>query len=180
LRFVSLARMATSRPYRRPGWFDRKVFNRLVAAATRVGISFWGSRILEVRGRTSGESRRVPVNLLPFGGGRYLVAPRGETQWVRNLRASGEGELLLGNRREHFRAVEVPATEREPILREYLRRWKWEVGKFFAGVGPDSPAEEVAGIAHDHPVFRIEPWAGQRSSTHDGQTRGGGRHIGRR
>ncbi|MDX6580636.1 MAG: hypothetical protein QOJ47_2185, partial [Gaiellales bacterium] len=75
--------------YVRPGWFTKHVFNRIVAGLTRLGLSVLGSRVLEVRGRTSGEPRRVPVNLLTLDGERYLVAPRGETQWVRNLRASG-------------------------------------------------------------------------------------------
>jgi deazaflavin-dependent oxidoreductase (nitroreductase family) len=143
------------RHYRAPSWFDRKLMNPLIAAATRLGLSAWGSRILEVRGRTSGEPRRNPVNPLDFDGGRYLVAPRGHTQWVRNLRAAGEGQLLLGSRREHFTAVELPDDEKEPILRAYLRRWRWEVGQFFQGVGPDSPAEDLQRIAPDHPVFRI-------------------------
>ena len=141
--------------YQAPNWFDRRVMNRLIAAATRLGLSAWGSRILEVRGRRSGEPRRNPVNPLEFEGSRYLVAPRGHTQWVRNLRAAGEGHLLLGNRREHFTATEVPDAEKEPILRAYLRRWKWEVGQFFGGVGPDSSSEELQRIAPDHPVFRI-------------------------
>ncbi len=85
-----------SEHYQRPGWFTTKVFNRVVAALTRIGISVVGSRVLEVRGRTSGEPRRTPVNLLSFEGQRYLVAPRGNTQWVRNLRASGEEGLLVG------------------------------------------------------------------------------------
>jgi hypothetical protein len=71
-----------------------------VAGFTRLGISVWGSRILEVRGRKSGEPRRTPVNMLTFDGQTYLVAPRGHTQWVRNLRAAGEGDLLLGRKRE--------------------------------------------------------------------------------
>jgi deazaflavin-dependent oxidoreductase (nitroreductase family) len=141
--------------YRTPTWFDRKVMNPLIAGLTRLGFSFAGSRILEVRGRKSGAPRRNPVNPLSFEGGRYLVAPRGHTQWVRNLRAAGEGQLLLGSRRERFSAVELEDVEKEPILRAYLRRWKWEVGQFFDGVGPDSPSEELARIAPDHPVFRI-------------------------
>ena len=141
--------------YRPPSWFDRRVMNPLIGLLTRFGLSFWGSRILEVRGRTSGEPRRNPVNPLSFGGSRYLVAPRGHTQWVRNLRATGEGHLLLGSRREHFTANEIGDAEKEPILRAYLARWKWEVGQFFDGVGPDSPSEEFARIASDHPVFRI-------------------------
>ena len=142
--------------YRRPGWFDRNVSNRLVAGFTRIGVSVWGSRVLEVRGRISGEPRRTPVNVLSFEGNRYLVAPRGHTQWVRNLRAAGEGSLLLGRRRERFRAAEIPDREKEPIIREYLRRWKWEVGQFFGGVGAESVTGEFVRIAPDHPVFRIE------------------------
>jgi deazaflavin-dependent oxidoreductase (nitroreductase family) len=142
--------------YQAPGWFTRNVFNRGVAALTRAGVSVWGSRVLEVRGRTTGAPRRTPVNLLGLGDVRYLVAPRGHTQWVRNLRAAGEGDLLLGRRREHFRATEVADTDKEEILRAYLRRWKWEVGQFFSGVGPDSSGAELEHIAPDHPVFRID------------------------
>jgi deazaflavin-dependent oxidoreductase (nitroreductase family) len=139
-----------------PNWFTRNVFNRGVAGFTRLGISVWGSRILEVRGRKSGEPRRTPVNMLTFDGATYLVAPRGHTQWVRNLRVAGEGDLLLGRRRQHFVASEVPDAEKEPILRAYLERWKWEVGQFFGGVGAESPSEELQRIAPGHPIFRIE------------------------
>jgi deazaflavin-dependent oxidoreductase (nitroreductase family) len=146
-----------SRPvhYQRADWFTRHVFNGIVALLTRLGISIWGSRVLRVRGRKSGRLFTTPVNLLTMEGQRYLVAPRGHTQWVRNLRVAGEGELLLGRGVERFHAAEVPDEECPPILREYLRRWKAEVGVFFGGVGPDSPAEELARIAPDHPVFRL-------------------------
>jgi deazaflavin-dependent oxidoreductase (nitroreductase family) len=140
-----------------PDWFTRNVFNPVVAAVTRLGISFWGSRVLEVRGRKTGEPRRTPVNLLTFEGSRYLVAPRGHTQWVRNLRVAGEGELLLGRRRERFVGAEVADADKEPILRAYLERWKWEVGQFFGGVGADAPSEELRRIAPDHPIFRVDP-----------------------
>jgi deazaflavin-dependent oxidoreductase (nitroreductase family) len=142
--------------YIEPDWFTRNVFNRLVAGATRLGISVWGSRVLEVRGRKTGAPRRTPVNLLTLDGVRYLVAPRGHTQWVRNLRAAGEGRLLLGRRTERFVATEIPDQEKEPILRPYLRRWKWEVGVFFGGVDADASTEELQRIAPDHPIFRIE------------------------
>ncbi|MGI9097817.1 MAG: nitroreductase family deazaflavin-dependent oxidoreductase [Solirubrobacteraceae bacterium] len=145
--------------YQRPGWFTTHVFNRAVAALTRVGVSVAGSRILEVRGRKSGQPRRTPVNLLTLEGTRYLVAPRGHTQWVRNLRAQGEGRLLLGRRVEQFTAVELPDEDKPAILRAYLKRWKWEVGTFFAGVGPDSGEDELRRIAPDHPIFRIGPSA---------------------
>ena len=141
--------------YQRPGWFTKNVFNRIVALMTRLGLSVWGSRVLEVPGRKTGEPRRTPVNLLTFERERYLVAPRGNTQWVRNLRVSGGGRLLLGRRSEEFAATEVPEDERAPILRAYLKRWKAEVGMFFGGVGPDSSDEELTRIAADHPVFRL-------------------------
>jgi deazaflavin-dependent oxidoreductase (nitroreductase family) len=140
---------------RRPGWFTTHVFNRIVAALTAAGVSLMGSRLLEVRGRSSGETRRTPVNLLEFEGERYLVAPRGETQWARNLRASGEGRLLVGRRSETFAAVELGDEDKPPVLRAYLERWKFEVGAFFDGVGPDSSDEELRDAAPKHPVFRI-------------------------
>jgi hypothetical protein len=142
--------------YRRPGWFTKYVFNPAVAGLTRAGISFWGSRVLRVKGRTSGEWRSAPVNLLTFEGKQYLVAPRGQTQWVRNLRIAGTGELVLGNKAEVFRATEIPNDERIPILKAYLKRWKAEVGVFFSGVSADSPEPELRRIAPDHPVFRVE------------------------
>ncbi len=111
--------------------------------------------MLEVPGRKTGQPRRTPVNLLELGGERYLVAPRGHTQWVRNMRASGEGRLWLGRRSERFTATEVADEDKPPILRAYLKRWKAEVGVFFEGVGPDSPDDELRRIAPDHPVFRL-------------------------
>ena len=142
--------------YRRPGWFDMKVFNPAVAALTRAGISVWGSRVLRVRGRTSGEWRSAPVNLLTYEGKRYLVAPRGLTQWARNIRVAGGGELMLGKKAEPFKAFEIGDDEKIPILRAYLKRWKAEVGMFFSGVSDGSPEEAVRRIAPDHPVFRVE------------------------
>ena len=146
----------TTSHYQAPDWFTRNVFNRAVAGLTRLGISVWGSRILEVRGRKTGEPRRVPVNVLHLEGERYLVAPRGHTQWVRNLRAAGEAQLLLGRGRERIRTMEVADADKAAILRAYLQRWKWEVGQFFGGVGPEDPVEELQRIAPDRPVFRIE------------------------
>ncbi|HEV3226347.1 MAG TPA: nitroreductase/quinone reductase family protein [Acidimicrobiales bacterium] len=138
-----------------PGWFTRNVFNRVIALLTRLGISVWGSRELRVRGRKSGEWRRVPVNLLTYEGHRYLVAPRGETQWVRNLRAIGTGELRVGRRVEAFRATELSDEDKPLVLRAYLRRWKAEVGIFFGGVSAKSADEDLRRIAPDHPVFLI-------------------------
>jgi deazaflavin-dependent oxidoreductase (nitroreductase family) len=147
--------MVTDR-YVQPGWFTRNIFNRMVALATGAGFSVWGSRVLQVRGRTSGQIRETPVNLLSFDNHRYLVAPRGVTQWVRNLRAAQEGTLRLGRHREAFRAIEIPDADKLPILRAYLKRWKLEVGVFFEGVGPDADDTQLLRIAPNHPVFRIE------------------------
>ncbi len=141
--------------YVRPGWFTQHVFNPIVAALTRAGLSVWGSRELRVRGRKSGEWRTTPVNLLSYEANHYLVAPRGETQWVRNLRVAGVGELRVGRHIEPFRATEIADADKEPILRAYLKRWKAEVGVFFDGVSATSSEEDVSRIAPDHPVFQI-------------------------
>jgi deazaflavin-dependent oxidoreductase (nitroreductase family) len=141
--------------YKRPGWFTTNVFNRAVAALTSAGVSVYGSRVLEVKGRKSGEWRQTPVNLLRYEGGEYLVAPRGHTQWVKNLRASGDGRLRLGRRTESFSAIELADDEKLQVLRAYLKKWKVEVGGFFDGVGPDSSDAELRRIAPDHPAFQL-------------------------
>jgi deazaflavin-dependent oxidoreductase (nitroreductase family) len=148
---------AVAARYLAPGWVTRNVFNRAVAFLTRHGVSVAGSRVLAVRGRTSGEWRTTPVNLLELDGKRYLVAPRGVTQWVRNIRVAGAGQLRVGKRVEDFRARELDQDEQLPVLRAYLRRWKWEVGVFFKGVGPDSTDDELRSIAPRHPAFEVLP-----------------------
>jgi deazaflavin-dependent oxidoreductase (nitroreductase family) len=145
--------------YRAPGWFTRNVFNRSVTFLTRHGVSVLGSRVLAVKGRSSGEWRTTPVNLLELEDRRYLVSPRGETQWVRNLRVAGAGELRVGKKTEPFRARELTDDEKVPVLRPYLKRWKVEVGVFFEGVGPDSTDEQLQAIAPRHPVFEVLPEA---------------------
>jgi deazaflavin-dependent oxidoreductase (nitroreductase family) len=144
-----------SEHYQRPGWFTTNVFNRIVAICTRSGLSVYGSRVLEVKGRTSGEWRQTPVNLMRYQDGEYLVAPRGQTQWVKNLRVSGHGRLRVGRRTERFSAIELTDDEKPALLRAYLKKWKFEVGVFFGGVGPDSSDAELREIAPDHPVFRL-------------------------
>ena len=141
----------------KPGWFTRRVFNRVIALLTRAGVSVWGSRELRVKGRSSGEWRTTPVNVLTHEGRRYLVAPRGETQWVRNLRVAGSAELRVGRRTESVRATELADAEKPPVLRAYLRRWRAEVGIFFGGVSASSSEEDLRRIAPDHPVFLLDP-----------------------
>jgi deazaflavin-dependent oxidoreductase (nitroreductase family) len=129
--------------YLKPGWVTSRVLNPLLM---RVGMI----PTLAVRGRTSGEWRTVPVNVLELDGQRYLVAPRGDTQWVRNLRATGRGELRWRGRVEPFRAIEIPDNEKPRVIEAYLARWGYQVKGYFKAL-PD-PA--------DHPVFRIERLSG--------------------
>ncbi|MGD0380536.1 MAG: nitroreductase/quinone reductase family protein [Acidimicrobiales bacterium] len=140
--------------YRKPTSAD-KIFNAAVGRLTRLGVSVWGSRVLRVRGRKSGLWRSTPVNVLTLDDRRYLVAPRGETEWVRNIRVAHQGELVVGRRVEPFSAEEVGDDDKVEVLRAYLRRWKFEVGRFFDGVSAGSSVEELRRIAPEHPVFRI-------------------------
>jgi deazaflavin-dependent oxidoreductase (nitroreductase family) len=148
---------ATTAHYRRPGWITRNVLNRSIAGLTRLGLSVWGSRVLEVPGRKTGTPRRVPVNLLELDGRAYLVSARGDGEWVRNVRASGGHlDLLLGTRRTPQLAVELSDDEKVPVLRAYLARWKAEVGVFFDGVTAASSDDELRAIAHKHPAFALD------------------------
>jgi deazaflavin-dependent oxidoreductase (nitroreductase family) len=141
--------------YLAPGWFTRQVFNRAVRRLTRLGVSVAGSRELRVRGRSSGEWRSTPVNLLTLEGQQYLVAPRGVTQWVRNLRVAGTGELRVGRRTQPFSATELGDADKTPVLREYVRRWGFEAGQFFEGVDARSDDVALARVAPGFPVFLL-------------------------
>lgn len=136
------------------GRLSAQTFNRSVAWLTGHGISILGSRVLTVRGRKSGEPRSTPVNLLTLNGRRYLVSPRGHTQWSRNLRAAGTGTLTVGHRSEAFTATELADADKPEVLSAYLRRWKFEVGVFFDGVRPDQD-DKLREIAPGYPVFLI-------------------------
>lgn len=148
--------METPARYLAPGRFTRRVANPALAGLTRLGVSVKGSRVLAVRGRRSGEWRTTPVNPLELDGRRYLVAPRGHTQWVRNLRAAGGGELRLGRRREPFRATELADAEKPAVLRAYLATWKAEVGVFFEGLDEHATDEQLLAAAPGFPAFRLD------------------------
>ena len=130
--------MSSSRRYIEPTPFA-KFLNQTLA---RLGIT----TTLAVRGRKSGQWRTVGVFVLERDGTRYLIAPRGDTQWARNLRAAGEGELRRRGRVERFRAVELPDEEKPALIQAYVDRWRWIVRNEFARL-PDPS---------DHPVFRLE------------------------
>lgn len=141
--------------YVAPGWFTRNVFNRLVRFLTRRGVSLAGSRILTVVGRTSGTPRSTVINVLTLDGNRYLVAPRGHTAWVKNVRVAGRATLRVGRRTEPVAVAELPDADKLPVLRAYLDRWGWEVGQFFEGVTKTSDDRTLAEIAPGFPVFRV-------------------------
>jgi deazaflavin-dependent oxidoreductase (nitroreductase family) len=147
----------TGQRYLKPDRFTRKVVNPAVRGLTRLGISVWGSRELRVRGRRSGQWRATPVNLLTVEGQQYLLAPRGTTDWVRNLRAAGSGELRVGRHSDRFAAIELDDAAKPAILREYLRRWKFEGGAFFDGLDQHASDDQLLVIASGVPVFRIDP-----------------------
>lgn len=144
--------------YQRPGTLIRLALNPLMRAATRLGLSPKGAQTLETRGRRSGLPRQTPVNPMELDGTVYLVSPRGETEWVRNVRADGGRlTLLLGKRRQEWVATEITDPEEKVApLRAYLQRWKAEVGTFFGEVGPDSSDDELRAIAPRHPVFSLQ------------------------
>lgn len=141
--------------YQKPGFATQRIVNPLIALATRLGLSMRGSRVLSVRGRKSGEWRSTPVNPLTLADVRYLVAPRGDTQWVRNIRVSHEGVLKLGRKNETIRVEEVADAEKLPILRAYLKIWASETKRFFGVADANVPDEELTRIAPNHPIFRI-------------------------
>ena len=143
--------------YVAPGALTRHVLNPLVAWGTRRGLRLWGARTLEVRGRRTGVARRTPVNLLELDGATYLVAPRGTTEWVGNLRAAkGACALRAGRRTGTFVATELADDDKPVVLRAYLARWGWETGRFF-GVGAGATDTELRDAAWRHPVFRLVP-----------------------
>src|SRR5712691_7693206 len=112
--------------YLRPNAFERNVFNKL---AMRFGIG--GTNTLLVPGRRSGSVQRVPVIPVEHAGARYLVSTRGESNWVRNLRAAGRAELRRGSTTESFHATELPVEERAPVIAAYRPVVGKEVDRYF-------------------------------------------------
>jgi len=140
--------------YQKPDAVTACVINPLIIALTKLGLSVRGAHVLAVHGRQTGKMQEVPVNPVEVEGTRYLVAPRGETQWARNLRAASVAELRVGRRRQQIRVTELVDEAKPPVLRAYLRQWQRETGRFF-GVDANASDEELRRQAPDHPVFRI-------------------------
>jgi len=144
----------TEQRYLRPGWVTQHVFNRFVRFLTRRGLSVYGSRELRVRGRKSGEWRTTPVNLLELDGQRYLVAPRGVTHWVRNLRAAGTGELRVGRRVQPFSGEELADADKTRVIREYLRRWGYTAKKPARHARRQDPDEVRQWLERTYPALK--------------------------
>jgi deazaflavin-dependent oxidoreductase (nitroreductase family) len=131
-----------------------KIFNRVFGFLVGLGLGFSHNYLLEVRGRKSGKLYSTPVDLLELDGKRYLVAPRGRTQWVRNAEAAGEITLKKGSTRLKFRLRAISDGDKPPILKAYLDSFRREVQTYFP-IPADSPAESFAAIAASYPAFEL-------------------------
>jgi len=148
--------MSSSLPaFREPTAVER-IFNRVFGILVGLGLGFSHNYLLQVRGRKSGKLYSTPVDLLEQKGKRYLVAPRGRTQWVRNAEAAGEITLKKGSRRERFRLSPVPDAEKPAILKAYLDSFRKEVQTYFP-VPAGSPVEAFADLTASYPAFELVP-----------------------
>lgn len=139
--------------FERPTAIERLV-NSAVGGLVRIGVGPRDMRLLEVRGRKSGRTHRLPVDLLPLDGKLYLVAPRGRTEWVRNAQASGTVTLRRGRRVEQYRLRELPDAAKPPILKAYLERFHRQVQRFFP-LPPGSAVESFIPLAARYPAFEL-------------------------
>lgn len=132
-----------------------KIFNEVFRRLAELGVSIAGSTAVRVRGRTSGRLHGVVVNLLDLDGRRYLVSPRGNTQWARNARAAGEIELGPTWRSRRRRIVEVADDAKPEVLRPYIDRWYWQIKGHVGGLTPESSGEQMRAVAPSIPVFEV-------------------------
>jgi deazaflavin-dependent oxidoreductase (nitroreductase family) len=119
-----------------------------------MGLGFSYNYLLQVRGRKSGKIYSTPIDLLELGGKKFLVAPRGRTQWVRNAEAAGEVTLKRGSTRQKFGLRALPDTEKPAILKAYLDRFKREVQRYFP-VPAGSPPQAFAEVLESYPAFEL-------------------------
>lgn len=143
-----------SQRYDVPG-LGARTFNGLIRRFADVGVSIQGSTAVRVRGRSSGQLRGVVVNLLEIDGRRYLISPRGNTQWARNARAAGEVEMGPKRRSQVHRIVELSDDAKPDLLKPYLDRWYWQVKGHIGGLTPDSGRDEMRAVAPSIPVFEV-------------------------
>lgn len=130
------------------------LFNRCFGLLVGLGLGLKHNYLLQVRGRKSGKIYSTPIDLLEIDGKRYLVAPRGRTQWVRNAEAAGEIALKKGSWRQSFRLRAVPDAAKPELLKAYLDRFRTAVQRYFP-VAAGSEAQAFAAIAARYPVFEL-------------------------
>lgn len=145
--------MTEKESFQRPSSIEA-FFNRVMGKLVAMGMGPGYMRVLEVRGRKSGRLFSTPVNLLELNGVLYLVAPRGNTQWARNARVARRVGLRRGATRVHYQVEEIPSQDRPDILREYLRRYRREVQRYFS-VDANAGREAFAAVADRYPVFKL-------------------------
>ena len=144
---------STSTEFNKPSAIDRFV-NRAFGLLVKIGLGLAHNYLLEVRGRKSGRIYSTPVNLLERGGKQYLVAPRGYTQWVRNVAANNEAVLVRGSKRRQVSLSPIKDDAKADILKEYLERYKTTVQRYFP-IEAGSPAEAFQPLAGRYPVFEV-------------------------
>jgi len=145
---------ASSSPaFRQPTAIER-LFNRVFGFLVGMGLGFKHNYLLQVRGRKSGKLYSTPIDLLEIDGRRYLVAPRGQTQWVRNAEAAGEIVLKKGSNLQSFGLRPIANADKPPLLKAYLEKFKAEVQRYFP-IAAGSDVEGFEGIAADYPVFEL-------------------------
>ena len=145
--------MTEAKAFQRPSRIEA-LFNRLLGKLVALGMGPKYMCVLDVRGRKSGRVFSTPVNLLELNGVQYLVAPRGNTHWVRNTRAAGRVRLRRGRSSFNYRVEEIPRQERPDVLKEYLTKYAREVQRYFS-VEAGADREAFLTIAAEHPVFRL-------------------------
>jgi deazaflavin-dependent oxidoreductase (nitroreductase family) len=139
--------------YRRPMMLTQ-IFNKVASWFASAGVTPSRMITLEVKGRRTGEVRWNPLNVVEHEGQRYLVSPRGESEWVRNVRAAGGEAVIRHGGREKVRLEDIAAEERAPILKAYLGENAMTTRQHF-GVDPKAELSEFEAIAARHPAFRI-------------------------
>lgn len=132
-----------------------KIFNSVMGFLVGLGIGPTHMRVLEVRGRKSGKLYRLPVDLLDQEGRLFLVAPRGRTQWVRNVEAQGQATLRRGRHSTSYKLRPLPVAEKPPILKAYLDQFHREVQPFFP-VRAGSPVDAFVELTDRYPAFELE------------------------
>ena len=147
--------MPTNPEFRAPSAVER-LFNKIYGTLVGLGVGFSYNYLLQVRGRKSGRIYSTPIDLLQLGGKSYLVAPRGRTQWVRNVEAAGEVMLKKGSRSNRYNVRVIAEAQRPELLKAYLEAFKAQVQRYFP-VPAGSPVEAFAPIAGNYPAFELLP-----------------------